>query len=116
MNDTQIAWTRTTVNSLWLGLLIWLNARYDWGIDFESAWSILLVGLSAGIVWRVSELLTKIPYVGYVLFGINKEPSYSPLPPPVGEPVPRDAGLTFIETILLVVIVVLAIFGIIYLF
>lgn len=86
MNDTNVAWTRTTVNAGWLGLLVWLNARYGWGVDFESPWVILLVGFGAGIVWRLSELLSRIPYVGYVLFGINKEPSYSPLPPPVGPP------------------------------
>lgn len=108
LNDTNIAWTRTTVNALWLGLLVWLNARFDWGFDLESPWAILIIGISAGVVWRASELLTKIPYLGYVLFGINKEPSYSPLPPPLGEPVPedhnvRDLGITFLETLLIVV-------------
>lgn len=107
MNDTQIAWTRTTVNSLWLGLLVWLNTRYDWGVDFESAWTILLVGVSAGVVWRVSEILSKVPYLGYVLFGVNKEPSY-PQPTPPNPPQPadlRDAGLGIIEALLAVFII-----------
>lgn len=76
MNDTQIAWTRTTVNSLWLGLLVWLNARYEWGIDFESPWIILVVGFTAGIVWRLSHLVARVKYLGYVLFGIDTAPRY----------------------------------------
>ncbi len=89
MNDTVVAWTRTTFTALWTGFVIWLAAKLGWTVDVDEPTAILVIGLTGGVVWRLSELLAKVPYVGYILFGINKTPSYTPLPPPVGTPTPQ---------------------------
>ena len=117
MNNTDIAWTRSTFTALWLGLVLWASARFGWELDVESPTTIVVVGLTGSVVWRFSEMLSKVPYVGYVLFGINKDPGYDQPTPPNPEQTapPPDAGLGMIETIVLVVVVVLAIFGLVYL-
>ena len=89
MNDTQIAWTRTTFTALWTGFALWLAAKLGWLIDPENPTTIVVIGLTGGIVWRLSELLADVKYLGYILFGVNKEPSYPP-PPPVNPPTPVE--------------------------
>ena len=118
MNNTQIAWTRTTFTSLWMGAVIYLFAKLGWELDVESPVTVLAIGLTGGVVWRVSELLANVPYLGYVLFGINKEPGYDQPTPPnpeVEAPAP-DAGRSTLELIVLVVLVVLALFGLVHFF
>lgn len=87
-NDTNIAWTRTTFTFLWTGVVVWAAAKFGWELDVTNPTSILVVGLAGGIVWRASELLSKVKYLGYILFGINKEPGYGN-PPPVNPPIPE---------------------------
>lgn len=89
-NDTNIAWTRTTFTALWLGVSVWAAAKFGWQLDAEDPVSILIVGFTGGIVWRVSEALAKIPYLGYIVFGINKAPAYADSPPD-NPPVEMDA-------------------------
>lgn len=80
MTDTNIAWTRTTFTALWTGVVIWLAAKLGWALDPENPTAIIAIGLTGGIVWRLSELLANVKYVGYILFGINKDPEYTPTP------------------------------------
>lgn len=82
MNDTTIAWTRTTFTALWTGFVIWLAAKLGWTVDVEDPTVILVIGLTGGVVWRLSELLANVPYLGYILFGINKSPGYDQPTPP----------------------------------
>ena len=89
MNDTQIAWTRTTFTALWTGVVLWAFAKFGWSIDPENPTTIIVIGLTGGIVWRLSELLAGVKYLGYILFGINKEPSY-PQPTPPNPPTPAE--------------------------
>ncbi len=76
MDNTQIAWTRTTFTSLWLGVVLFVSAKLGWEFDAESPLAIIGIGLTGGVVWRASELLARVPYLGYILFGVDKEPVY----------------------------------------
>ena len=89
-SNVNIAWTRTTFTALWTGFVIWVSAKLGWELNPENPVSILLVGLAGGAVWRLSELISKIPYLGYILFGINKEPGYD-TPPPANPVTPKPA-------------------------
>ena len=55
---------------------IGLFAKLGWELDPESPLSIVVIGLTGGVVWRLSELLARVKYLGYILFGVNKTPDY----------------------------------------
>ena len=101
MNDTNIANVRTGFTAAWIGIVVWIAAKLGWEIDVEDPTVILILGGTGAIVWRASELLARIPYVGYVLFGINKEPAYpQPTPPNPAEPESlRDQGVVANDTV-----------------
>lgn len=76
MNDTQIGWTRTTFTAMWTGFVLWLAARLGWELDFENPAVILAVGLVGAVVWRLSMVLARVKYLGWILFGVNTPPGY----------------------------------------
>lgn len=92
MNNTTIAWTRTTFTALWTGVAVYVAAVLGWEVDVNDPTVIIVIGLAGGVVWRISEILANIPYLGYILFGINKSPGYDQPTPPNPEQ-PADAPL-----------------------
>ncbi len=119
MNNTNIAWTRTTFTAFWMGLVLWAAAKAGWTIKTTDPWVILVIGLTGGVVWRVTELLANVKYLGYIFFGINKAPGYSQPTPPNPEDeaaAPYDLGYGLLELIVIIVVVVLALYALTLLF
>lgn len=84
MNDTTTATTRTTVNGTILTALIIAAANvFGWSIEMADLAPFLPV-LAAVILgfYRLSLTLSeRWPWVGYVLFGTKKTPTYPPPAP-----------------------------------
>ena len=74
--NTNIAWTRSTFTALWAGAVLWVVGLLGWEVDISNPTVIIAIGLIGSIVWRLSMELARIPWLGYVLFGINKAPGY----------------------------------------
>lgn len=94
-HDTNVGWTRTTVNAAISGLIAWLIGNTTWfdflgDIDLNDFSVVFAVGIISGVVWRASILVSRlVPLAGWVLFGINKPPDYDE-PTPPNPPTPDD--------------------------
>lgn len=86
MNDTRIGWTRTTVTSLWTGLVIYIASKLGMDIDPANPTVIIIIGLTSAIVWRLSIVLSKVKWLGWILFGVNAPPGYTESELEVAEP------------------------------
>lgn len=110
MNDHNTATVRTTWSLALTSLLAYL-AHVVFGVEIETSdpLIILIVPAVAGIVHRLSLVLSeKVPYFGYVLFGINRSPEYTTPPPAV--PALADEGrLDLYDILIVLAVVVLAI-------
>jgi hypothetical protein len=83
MSDPNTATIRTTVNTAVILALAYFGSRiFDQEIDINNP-SIILVGsVIVGIFYRLSTVISeKVPYAGYVLFGVNRSPGYTNPPP-----------------------------------
>lgn len=92
MNDANIANIRTGFTAAWTGINIYIAAKLGWEIDPTDPTVIPIIGAAGAVVWRASETLAQVPYLGYILFGVNKTPGYKdspPVNPEVPTPVPE---------------------------
>lgn len=79
MSDTNIATIRTTVPATWAALLVWAcNKGFGWELNVDELLPYLPVFTAvAAIFYRLGRLIeAKVPWLGYVLFGSAKTPSY----------------------------------------
>ena len=80
MNDTAIATKRTTVNIGGLTVVLGLLAKifgWKWNIDANQlAQYGPVIGVAYGVWYRLSRLVTtKVPALGWLLFGSGQEPA-----------------------------------------
>ena len=97
MNDKNTATIRTTVNSAWVSAVaVLLTNLFGWEIDLNDPVVILVLPAVGVVVYRISVVLSeKIPWIGYILYGVNRSPGYAGPPPDVpvvAEPPPVDRG------------------------
>lgn len=94
-SDTAVGWTRTTAQALVTAFLVWAAANvFETNLDVADPIFILIAGLAGGVVWRGSMVLAdRMPWLGYVLFVVNKAPGYAdppPVNPAIQEAPPED--------------------------
>jgi len=78
MNDLNTATTRTGVNTTVAALIGYLSVRlFGWDIDVADPMFIVLAGVGATIVYRVSVILADLwPPLGFLFFGVRTPPKY----------------------------------------
>jgi hypothetical protein len=85
MNDTTTATVRTTWNGALVAATIVAAAKvFGWTVNLDDLAPFLpVIAGAVAVFYRVSlALAERWPWVGNVLFGVNKPPAYTPLPPP----------------------------------
>jgi hypothetical protein len=105
MNDTTTATVRTTWSLGVAVLLAWLAGRVlGVEVSTDDPWIILIAPAVYAVFYRLSVVISEhVPYVGYVLFGVNRSPSYTEPPPAVPALADRDAGKLDLEDLLVVI-------------
>jgi len=94
MNDTTIATVRTGWNTtIFAAFAALVYKLFGWEVKVEDLLPYLPVILPvAAAFYRLSRLISeKLPWIGYVLFGVNRPPSFASATP-VNEPTPKDSG------------------------
>ncbi len=82
--DTGVATLRTTWNAAVIAAFVWvanwIANRYGYAVDVSSPWFIAGATAVAGVGYRlsvaISEWAASRPWVGHVLFGKPKPPTY----------------------------------------
>lgn len=94
MNDPNTATVRTTWNVVVLMVLTWIvTSITDKEVATDDPRIIIAAGVIVGIFYRLSVVLSEtVPYVGYVLFGVNRSPAYTTPPPDVPALADEDHG------------------------
>jgi hypothetical protein len=85
MNDTTTATVRTTWNGTLVSALIVAIAKvFEVQIQLEDLATFLpLIAGAIAVFYRASlAIADRWPKLGGILFGVNKPPAYTPLPPP----------------------------------
>jgi hypothetical protein len=92
LTDHNTATVRTTWFITFASALAWLiHVVFDIEVATNDPTFIVIIGAFYGILYRLSVVLSeKVPYFGYVLFGVNRSPEYSEPPPDV--PALADEG------------------------
>lgn len=83
MSDSNTATIRTTVNAVVIFAVAYVASKVT-GREFATndPWIILIGGVIFGVLYRLSTVISeKVPYAGYVLFGVNRSPAYTDPPP-----------------------------------
>lgn len=85
MSDSNTATIRTTVNMIVILAIAYVASKITGRqIDTSDPTIILIGGVVVGIFYRLSTVISeKVPYAGYVLFGVNRSPEYTTPPPAV---------------------------------
>lgn len=85
MTDTRTATVRTSWHTTLIAALAYLASRlFGWEISTDDPLLLLVVPVVVGIFYRASVALSEaVPWIGYVLFGVNRSPEYSEPPPEV---------------------------------
>ena len=83
MSDHNTATIRTLVNTAVAMLVTLIASRLlDREVSLDEGWVLLVVPIVVGVVHRLSTVISEnVPWVGYVLFGINRSPAYTEPPP-----------------------------------
>lgn len=85
MSNHNTATIRTTVNAIVIFAVAWGASKIT-GRELDTSNPVIIVvgGVVFGILYRLSTVISeKIPYAGYVLFGVNRSPAYTDPPPAV---------------------------------
>jgi hypothetical protein len=83
VSDHNTATIRTFVNNI-VAMVVVLVASHllDREVSINEGWVLLVVPAVVTIVHRFSLVISeKVPWVGYVLFGVNRSPAYTEPPP-----------------------------------
>lgn len=83
MSDSNTATIRTTVNTAVILAIAYIASRVSGQeIDINNPSIILIGSVAVGIFYRLSTIISEnVPWVGHVLFGINRSPGYTTSPP-----------------------------------
>ena len=86
-------------------------------VDTSDPTIIIWAGAIMGVLHRLFSVLAEnVPWIGYVLFGINRSPGYTnpppavpvvAAPPPQGDAAPVDAGALSLQDILVISAIVI---------
>lgn len=85
MSDSNTATIRTTVNATAILAVAYVVSKVSGNsVDTSDPQTIAIGGAVFGIFYRASTIISeKVPYAGYVLFGVNRSPEYTTPPPAV---------------------------------
>lgn len=85
MSNHNTATIRTLVNTA-VAMVVVLIASRVLGreVSINEGWVLLVVPVVVGVVHRLSMVVSEhVPWIGYVLFGVNRSPAYTDPPPAV---------------------------------
>lgn len=85
MSNHNTATIRTGVNTV-VAMVVVLIASKVVGRDvsIDDPWVLLVVPIVVTVVHRLSVVISEnVPWIGYVLFGVNRSPAYTDPPPAV---------------------------------
>jgi hypothetical protein len=83
VSDSNTATIRTTVNAVVIFAVAYVASKVS-GSELDTSDPVIIVvgGGVFGILYRLSTVISeKVPYAGYVLFGVNRSPAYTEPPP-----------------------------------
>lgn len=83
LKDTTVGTVRTGVNAAWfIGVVVAVCDLFGWTVNVDEltphlVWILPTLGVLGGIFYRASRAVgDSIPVLGWVLFGIKKQPAY----------------------------------------